>query len=222
MRQRRRLPSHGEKCAGVLDAQQQTCLPLHVRRYDGFMEPPGITRHRRPFLAPLYLGLLAAVVFFALGWAVYSTATTTVVFLVRPVEKNPGTIDDPPISPEGEARAARLAHMFGAEARGPGWLDGIYESDDRRAEQTAAPLIERLHRSPVVFRATDARATAARAVREHPGGTILIIASGAALPQMVQALAGMRVADTAADDADVVYVVSVPRIGRAHLARFRL
>jgi len=185
------------------------------------MEPPGITRHRRPFLAPLYLGVAAAALFFALAWAFYNTASTTVVFLVSPVAKAPGTIDDPPISPEGEARAERLAHMFG-EDRGAGRLDGIYESEDRRAEQTAAPLVERLHRSPVVFRATDARATAARAVREHPGGTILIIASGAALPQMVQALAGMRVADTAADDADVVYVVSVPRIGRAHLARFRL
>jgi broad specificity phosphatase PhoE len=145
-----------------------------------------------------------------------------VVFLVRPVEKNLGTIDDPPISPEGEARAERLAHMFGEEVRGAGRLDGIYESEDRRAQQTAAPLVERMHRSPVVFRAAEARAAAARALREHAGGTILIIASGAALPQMVQQLAGTALADAGGDDADVVYVVSVPRIGRAHLARFRL
>ena len=157
------------------------------------MEPPGITRHRRPFLAPLYLGLLAAAVLFALGWAFYSTATTTVVFLVSPVAKAPGAIDDPPVSPEGEARA----------------------------EQTAAPLIERMHRSPVVFRAAEARATVKRAVREHGGGTILIIASGAALREMVQELAGTPLDADAADDAGV-YVVSVPRIGRAHIARFRL
>jgi broad specificity phosphatase PhoE len=188
------------------------------------MEPPGITRHRRPFLAPLYLSLLAAAGLFALGWAFYNTAVSTVVFLVRPVEKNVGTIDDPPISPEGEARAERLAHMFGEEVRGAGRLDGIYiyESADRRAEQTAAPLVERMHRAPVVFHAAQARATAARALHEHAGGTILIIASGAALPQMVQELTGSPLADAAADDADVIYVVSVPRIGRAHLARFRL
>jgi len=184
------------------------------------MEPPGITRHRRPFLAPLYLSLLAAAVLFALGWAFYSTATTTVVFLVSPVAKAPGAIDDPPVSPEGEARAERLAHMFG-EDRGAGRLDGIYESEDRRAEQTAAPLIERMHRSPVVFRAAEARATVKRAVREHGGGTILIIASGAALREMVQELAGTPLDADAADDAGV-YVVSVPRIGRAHIARFRL
>jgi broad specificity phosphatase PhoE len=186
------------------------------------MEPPGITRHRRPFLAPLYLSLLAAALFFALGWAFYSTATTTVVFLVRPVEKSPGTIDDPPISPEGEARAERLAHMFGQEIRGAGRLDGIYESDDRRAQQTAAPLIERVHRAPVVFAAAQARTTAARALREHSGGTVLIIATGTARSQMVEELAGVQLPAAAPDDADVVYVVSVPRIGRAHVARFRL
>jgi broad specificity phosphatase PhoE len=186
------------------------------------MEPPGITRHRRPFLAPLYLSLLAAAVVFALGWAFYNTATTTAVFLVRPVEKNVGTIDDPPLSPEGEARAERLAHMFGDEVRGAGRLDGIYESADRRAEQTAAPLVERLQRAPVVFHGAQARATAARALREHAGGTILIVASGAALPEMVQELTGSPLADAPADDADVIYVVSVPRIGRAHVARFRL
>ncbi len=185
------------------------------------MEPPGITRRRRPFLAPLYLSLLAAGAFFALGWVFYNTATTTVVFLVRPVEKSPGTIDDPPVSPEGEARAERLAHMFGDAVHGAGRLDGVYESDDRRAQQTAAPLIERLHTPPVVFRAADARATAARALHEHRGGTVLVIASGAALPEMVQELAGIQLTD-AAGDTDFVYVVSVPSVGRAHLARFRL
>jgi len=184
------------------------------------MAPPGITRHRRPFLAPLYLSVLAAGVVLALGWAFYNTATTTVVFLVRPVEKHPGTIEDPPVSPEGEARAERLAHMFGDDASGAGRLDGVYESDDRRAQQTAAPLIERLHRAPVVFRVADARATAARALHEHPGGTLLVIASGTALPEMLQELAGVPLA-SAADDADFIYLVSVPSVGRAHLARLR-
>jgi broad specificity phosphatase PhoE len=185
------------------------------------MEPPGITHHRRPFLAPFYLSLLVAALLSALGWVFYSHATTTVVFLVRPVEKAPGSIDDPPVSPEGEARAERLAHMFGDELPGGARLDGVYESDDRRAQQTAAPLIGRLHRAPVVFHIADARATAARALHEHAGGTVLVIASGAALAEMVQELAGSATLP-AADDADFIYVVSVPSIGRAHLARFRL
>jgi phosphohistidine phosphatase SixA len=185
------------------------------------MEPPGITRHRRPFLAPLYLSVLVAAVLFALGWAFYSTAATTVVFLMRPVEKAPGAIDDPPVSPEGEARAERLAYMFGDDKGGAVRLDGIYESDDRRAQQTAAPLIERLHRSPIVFRAGEARAIAARALHEHAGGTVLVIASGPALSQMVQELVGGVPAPAVPDDPDIIYVVSIPSVGRAHLSGFR-
>src|SRR5256886_4166199 len=83
------------------------------------MDPPAITRHRRPFLAPLWLTLLAIVVVGAGAVTVYRSATTTVVLLVRPVEKQPGSIDDPPLSPEGEQRAQRLAQMFGdASAKG--------------------------------------------------------------------------------------------------------
>jgi phosphohistidine phosphatase SixA len=183
------------------------------------MEPPGITRHRRPFLAPLWVGLAVALVIGGIGWAFYRAGTTTVVFLVRPLEKDPGTIDDPPVSPEGEERAQRLAHMFGAS--GAGGIDAIYASDDRRAEQTAAPLVERLHRAPVVFTATDARMTAARALHEHDGGTVLMIASGPALPEMVGELTGSDVAQLVPDDPDLMYVVSIPTFGRAHLVRFR-
>jgi phosphohistidine phosphatase SixA len=185
------------------------------------MEPPGITRSRRPFLAPLYLGVLAAAVLFAAGWVFYNRATTTVVFLVHPAEKTPGSIDDPPLSAEGEARAERLAHMFGAGTAARVDVDGIYETDDRRAEQTAAPLLERLHRAPVIFNNAAARTTATRALHEHRGGTVLIIASGNALPEMVQELTRVTLS-TAADESDFVYVVSVPSIGHAHLARFRL
>jgi broad specificity phosphatase PhoE len=183
------------------------------------MEPPGITRHRRPFLAPLWVGLAAALVIGGIAWVFYRAGTTTVIFLVRPLEKDPGTIDDPPVSPEGEERAQRLAHMFGAS--GPGGIDAIYESDDRRAQQTAAPLVERLRRAPVVFSAAEARGTAARALREHNGGTVLMIASGTALPAIIDELAGAEAARLAPDDPDLMYVVSIPTFGRTHLVRFR-
>ena len=183
------------------------------------MEAPGITRHRRPFLAPLWVSLLALLLLAGIAWTVYRSGTTTVVLLVRPVEKTPGTIDDPPVSPEGEARAQRLAQMFGDPAAASG-LDVIYESDDRRAQQTVAPLAERLHRAPVVFKGGEARAAAARMLREHSGGTVLVVASGAALPQMIQELEG-AVPAPVPDDPNLLYVVSVPSFGRAHLARFR-
>ena len=65
------------------------------------MEAPAVTRYRRPFLAPVWLTMLAVVFALAVAFVIYRSATTTVVVLVRPVEKEAGTIDDPPLSPEG-------------------------------------------------------------------------------------------------------------------------
>src|SRR2546430_9452548 len=184
------------------------------------MDPPAITRHRRPFLAPLWLTLLAIVVIGAVAVTFYRSATTTVVLLVRPVEKQPGSIDDPPLSPEGEQRAQRLAQMLG-DAGGGGGLEAIYVSDDRRAQQTAAPLAQRLHRAPQRFSARDARAAATRMLREHAGGTVLVIGSGATVPQMIHELNGVAGAAAAPGESGLLYVVSVPRFGRGHLVRIR-
>jgi phosphohistidine phosphatase SixA len=192
-----------------------------VQRYYCLVEPPGITRHRRPFLAPLWVTLLGVVLIGGIVWGFYRGASTTVVFVVRPVEKDPGTIDDAPLSPEGEARAQQLAQMFGGST-GSGRLDVIYASNDRRARQTAAPLAERLRRAPVVFSAADARAATVRALREHSGGTLLMVVSGPILPQVIQELTGSEAPPAVPDEADLIYVVSVPRFGRAHLVRLRL
>jgi len=184
------------------------------------MDPPGITRHRRPFLAPVWLTLVAALVIGGVAVAFYRSATTTVVLLVPPVEKEPGTIDDPPLSPEGEQRAQQLARMFG-DVDGGGRLDAIYVSDDRRARQSAAPLAERLHRTPVVFSSREARGAAARVLHEHPGGTVLVIGSGATPAQMIQELAGANSVPAGQGASDAIYMVSVPSFGRAHVVRIR-
>lgn len=185
------------------------------------MEAPAITRYRRPFFAPLWLSLLAALMVVAvLGLAAYRGAGATLVVLMQPAEKDPGTIADPPVSAEGEARAQRIAHLFGDAGAAAG-LDAIYVSEDRRAQQTAAPLIERLHRSPVVFKDLDAEAVGARVLHEHSGGAVLVIAGGASIAQILHAL-GAPERSTAADDGDFVYVVSVPAFGRARLVRLRL
>jgi broad specificity phosphatase PhoE len=184
------------------------------------MQAPAITRHRRPFLAPLWLILLAGLVIVALGFSFYRDAGTTVVLLVRPAEKDPGTIADPPISPEGEERAQHLARMFGQAGDGAG-LDAIYVSEDRRAQQTAAPLAERLHLTPVIFGGAAAPAVADRLLREHAGGSILVIASGAAFPQMLHALSGAELPLGAADAGESLYIVSVPSVGRTRVVRVR-
>jgi broad specificity phosphatase PhoE len=182
------------------------------------MEAPAVTRHRRPFLAPLWLILLAAAALGAIAWGFYLAAGTTVVVLVRSPDTQPGTIADPPISPDGEARAQRLARMFGAGGSA-GRLDAIYASDDRRAQQTVAPLAERLHRAPVFFSASDIRALPARLLHEHGGETLLVVGGGNTVAQLVQMLAGADTVGAVATDPDALYLVSIPSFGHAQVLR---
>lgn len=184
------------------------------------MDPPAITRHRRPFFAPLWITLLAMLFAAALAFTVYRSATTTVVVLVPSGERQPGTIEDPPISAEGEARAQRLARMFG-EGGGIGRLDGVYVSGERRAQQTAAPLLDLLRLAPVVYSATEASGTAAQLLRAHTGGAVLVIGDAAALQQFLRQLADVQSQPAAQDEPDLLYIVSVPTFGRAHVLRLK-
>src|ERR1700761_3787923 len=107
------------------------------------MEPPAITHQRKPFLLPVWLSIAAGGVLLLIALVAYKSQTTTVVVLARHAEQELGSIQDPPLSAEGEQRAQRLARMFGRNT-GVGHLDAVYVSDARRTQQTAAPLVERL------------------------------------------------------------------------------
>jgi broad specificity phosphatase PhoE len=184
------------------------------------MEPPGITRHRRPFLAPLWVTLLALLVAAGVVYTVWRGATTTLVILASSGEKEPGTIDDPPISAEGEQRAQRLAQMFAAGG-GPGRLEALYVSGERRAQQTAAPIAERLHLTPTVFDAKQAAAAAASLLRGHEGAAVLVIGGGAAMQQFLRQLTKTGGAAAAPGEPDLIYIVSVPSFGRPQVLRLK-
>src|ERR1700741_4981760 len=81
------------------------------------MKKDHVSFQRRPFMTPIWLTALAAVmvlgcaVLAAWGWA---AAGRTTVIVVRHGEKDLSvSVTDPPLSPAGEARAALLARMFG-------------------------------------------------------------------------------------------------------------
>jgi len=184
------------------------------------MEAPAITRRRRPFLAPIWLPALAGMLLVALGVYAYSCVSTTTVVIVRHAEKTLGTIEDPPLSPEGEQRSERLALMFG-EAIGAGHLDAIFVTNTRRTQQTAAPLAARLHLVPVVLPAADVAGTATRLLREHRGGTVIVVGHGNTIPELIRELSGKQIDLIKDDDYGEIYVLSVPRFGGASLVRMR-
>src|ERR1700743_1134061 len=142
------------------------------------MEAPAIiNRHRRPFLLPVWLSFAAVFALFVAALVTFfisrSASTTTVVVLARHAEKDLSSIQDPPLSPEGEQRAERLAPMVG-RGKGIGRIDAIYVSDARRTQQTAAPLAERLGKQVVVVPAADTKGLVSRVMHEHDGDTVLI------------------------------------------------
>jgi broad specificity phosphatase PhoE len=191
-----------------------------MSHYHGAMEAPAITRRRRPFLAPIWLPALAGLLVVALGIYAYSCVSTTTIVVVRHAEKALGTIDDPPLAPEGEQRSERLALLFG-ERSAAGHLDAIYVTDTRRTQQTAAPLAARLHLVPVVLPAADISGAAARILKENRGGTILVVGHSNTLPELVRELSGKFIEPIPDDDYGEIYVLSVPRFGKTTLLRMK-
>lgn len=176
---------------------------------------PGRHRHR-PFLAPLWLMALLVVVIVAAAVLIYESAQTTTVVIVRPGERSLGSIADPPLVIEGERRAERLAHLFGATAS-PGRITAIYVSSARRARQTAAPLAARLGLQPIVLEDDNPDSVAARALGEHRGETLMIVDNGSNVPELVEALSGLKPAPVSDTEYGSIYIVSVPILGSAGL-----
>lgn len=182
------------------------------------MEPPAITRRRRPFLAPVWLSLLAVLIAIGVAVIVFRSATTTVVVLVGPAEKDVGKIDDPPLSDEGEQRAQRLARMFG-EGSGADRPSAVYVSGTRVAQQTAAPLAERLGVHPVAV--GEVRETVARVLKEHEGGTVLLIGTSETVPQLLHELSGRGILMSKDDEYDTAFVISIPTFGDSNVLRIK-
>jgi broad specificity phosphatase PhoE len=182
------------------------------------MEAPVITRQRRPFLAPIWIMAALGLLLLAFAVVAYRCLTTTTIVLVRHAEKELGSIDDPPLAPDGELRAERLAQMFG-KISGVGRLDAIYVSDTRRAQQTAAPLAARMRLEPIVLPGSDTDTVAKHALRDHRGSVVLVVGHSNTIPQIVKRLSRIEIPAIADDEFDDIYVVSVPTVGQARLLR---
>jgi broad specificity phosphatase PhoE len=182
-----------------------------------------VTFQRRPFLTPIWLTALAAAL--ACGFAVFAawvwlTAGSTTVIVIRHAEKDLSvSATEPPLTHAGEARAARLAQMFG-DGQVLGHVDAIYVSPALRNRLTAAPLAARLGLQVTVAPADDPRGLARRMLREHRGGRVLIVGHSDTVPQIVAALCGCsKIPEIGAEEYGTMYIISVPRIGHANLLR---
>ncbi|HEX8756515.1 MAG TPA: histidine phosphatase family protein [Steroidobacteraceae bacterium] len=180
------------------------------------MGPPAITRRRRPFLTPVWLILLAALMVLGVGLFLHQSANNTIVVIVPPASKELGTIDDPPLSAAGEQQAQQLAQQFAA-ASGPDGLAAIYVSGNRRARQTAAPLAQTLGKQPLTLTSSDADGIADQIMGEHAGDNVLVVCPEAVIADLIQVLSGQQVKPPEGQRA--VWVVTVPSYGPASVLR---
>ena len=183
---------------------------------------PAITRRRRPFLAPLWLILL--------GRAVMAAHCLGRLSGRRYDPRGPGATARQgarhdrrsAASPRRARRGRSVWRTCSARPAAAGALDAIYVSDDRRAQQTAAPLAERLQRAPVVFSAggwrRGCRAGAARTCREHRPRDRAAARAGAD----AAGARGCGARRGAGRVRMLIYVVSIPSFGRAQVLRLKL
>ncbi len=182
------------------------------------MDAPKVARRRSTFLAPVWIALFALAVLAAASVTFWARVSSTTVVVVRHAEKQLGTIEDPPLTPEGDDRAQRLAGLFG-ERSPVGAVRAIYATSTRRAQATAAPLATRLGLE--VRAADDPPAALARRVRrEQHGGVALIVGHSNTVPQIVAALSGRGdIPPMTDDDYGTIYIVTDPDVGRASVLR---
>jgi len=185
------------------------------------MKAPGITRTRRPFLAPLWVGalstLVAAFALFGLfRLSLLWLGETTTVILVRHAEKSQQGAD-PALTQVGEARALRLAAML----RDAG-VTAVFASDTLRARATAAPLAARLGLPVEEYAGRDVEGLVAAVADRHRGETVLVVGHSNTVPQILDRLTrGRYVVTLRADEYDAFYLVTVSRFDPPSVLRLR-
>jgi phosphohistidine phosphatase SixA len=186
------------------------------------MSPPGISRrHRRPFLAPIWLMAIAALGVIALGVGVLTSMSTTTVILVRHAEKQLGTIEDPPLSQDGEARADRLAALLGARLDAMP-IAAIHASEARRTQQTAAPLARRLGLATQTRAAKDVDGLV-EALRSAPAGSVsVVVGHSNTVPEIVRELTHDKVKVAIAENEfGAIFIVTASTFGPPSVIRLQ-
>ena len=154
-----------------------------------------------PLLAALAVFFCAAPAVGAPAVAADSTAVTTVV-IVRHAEKSATQLGDVSLSALGLLRARELARLLGDSG-----IDTIVVTPYLRNRQTAQPLADRLGDSLLVIDAIDE--TVRRVRGPLAGRRILLVGHSNTVPQLVEALAGVKVEPFGEDEFDRLYVITL-------------
>lgn len=145
---------------------------------------------------------------------------TTTVILVRHAEKAVVPGDDPPLSPEGEARALALRDAL----RDAGVTVALV-TRYRRTGDTALPLAQKagvpMEKVEIGANVERHARRVADAVSRHAGRTVLVVGHSNTLPAIIAALGGGAVGPIRDNEYDDLFVLQKPADGPVRLIRAR-
>lgn len=121
---------------------------------------------------------------------------------------------DPPLSPAGEQRAAKLAAMLSASG-----IKTIFTSEFKRTRQTAAPLAQKLNLKPVMAAAKDPGPLVEQLRRLQ--GNALIVGHADTVPDLMRQLGVAETVTIGDNDYDNLFVVVRGANGKATLIRLK-
>lgn len=151
-------------------------------------------------------------------------AAEQVIFLVRhaeradvpaqPQQSHTMLAEDPPLTPAGEQRAARLAAVLADSG-----IQAIYTTEFKRTRQTAAPLADRLKIKPVMSAAKDPAPLVSQL--KKAAAPVLVVGHANTLPDLMKALGVTESVTIGDNDYDNIFVVVRGAAGKATLIRLK-
>ena len=149
-----------------------------------------------------------------------------VIFFVRHAERAAATpapapargggmmADNPPLSPAGKERAARLASMLASAG-----IRHIYTSEYLRTRQTAEPLATALHVTPVMAAANDPDPLVAKVKANQ--GNVLVVGHSNTIPELLTKLGIAETVTIPDTDYDNLFIVFRDAAGKATLVKLK-
>lgn len=186
------------------------------QRADPAARPELRALRRRPLFAPLAVPALLLAAVIGLGWAMWTLQDTTTVIVVRHAEKQADGTKDPALSAVGVARAARLAARFGAAG-----IDAVYATPFKRTRDTAAAVAAAAGVAVEVTDPKDIAHLVELIEDEHRGDTVFVVGHSNTIGLVVQGLGGEAPAEVDESEYDNLFIVTVPRFGRASTLHLR-
>ncbi len=152
----------------------------------------------------------------ALGADAHEQASVTTIFLVRHAEKITPVSSDPPLTQEGTVRAQELAYLLKHVQ-----LDAVYSTPYLRTRHTGLPTAHAKGLEIQYYKPGD-KGFIERLLKEHPGGTVLVIGHSNTIPSLANQLLGQE-KFSQLDDAiyDNLFITTVPAQGQPQVLRIR-